>query len=189
MITPDYDRYHSALAALHEAQFISDLDYGFAKFVCAKNPGENSGLLALSCVLLSYQCQRGDVCIDLQQFADQALFGEYKNMQPPLRAPALKEWRSELERHDWVGGADDEQPLILYKTRLYLQKYWSQEQILLRHVSSRLDIRQSLDKKQIRKGLQSLFADAAPAVDDQRQAVAVAALHHFCIISGGPRYR
>ena len=80
-------------------------------------------------------------------------------------------------------------PLRLTDGRLYLQRYWLQEETVRRQLQDRWSgPAPALDRARARAALDRLFAEppAAGEVDRQRLAAAVAALSPVSVIAGGP---
>lgn len=108
-----------------------------------------------------------------------------------LEWPELGPWRDALaasalvsvaERDDdWVGGEGD-RPFVLSGSRLYLQRYWTQEaevaDRLLALASSAVEIGDALDV------VSALLPGEAAA--DQRRAVEQSLAHRLGVIAGGP---
>lgn len=85
----------SVLNELRSAGALSPLSVAFARFVARRGGHGEDDLCTLSAALLSESNQRGDVCIDLAQWAGQAMFAQ----TPGLRvdpAPDLQTWREAL---------------------------------------------------------------------------------------------
>lgn len=112
----------------------------------------------------------------------------------------LAGWRQVLAacRLVWLadsGQADAGQPLILDQNRLYLRRYWQDEQAIATAIQQRLQTAHAnegdLPSERIRAWLEKLFpanpenaADAGP--DWQRIACALALRGRFSVITGGP---
>ena len=77
-------------------------------------------------------------------------------------------------------------PLRLVGSRLYLDRYWREEQFLARDLAARVGaIVAGVDEERLALGLDRLFADAEPD-DLQRQAAASAHGRHLTVVAGGP---
>ena len=82
-------------------------------------------------------------------------------------------------------------PLVLDGTRLYLERYWRDQQILVDSIGARLGHGAAPDPQQLatmRQSLARIFpnGEGKKASDRQAWAAAVAALRHFCVVTGGP---
>jgi exodeoxyribonuclease V alpha subunit len=194
------------LLGLMEQGALSPLSYYFARFVARGSGVGMDSLLAASAALVSARNLQGDVCVDLADYADRALFetgaeaGSERETQAldavrALRGPALETWLSELSQADWVGRPGSTTPLVLEGTRLYLRKYWRFEQQVADGLLSRMspvadlseDLATDLDATLLAQGLERLFGPLREdAVDWQRVAAAVAVTRRFAVISGGP---
>ena len=178
----------SLLETLARQGDISGLSYGFARFIAEQSRSDLDGLLAYSAALVSENNQRGDVCVELEQYIDQPLF-ESKFM-PQEKLPvgkALKQWRPGLLKSPCVGEPGDETPLILENQRLYLNRYWYYEHRVAEMLSLRIKTRPDIDPSLARQ-LDLLFPDnhQQKFIDEQKLAVSLAASQQFVVISGGP---
>lgn len=180
------------LYRLMEADRLSPLSYYFARFVARGCGVEPESVLARSAALVSMRNLQGDVCVDLADYAGQALFdaraesGAGEAVSVP-RGPALDDWLQALCAAEWVGEPAREAPLILDGRRLYLGKYWHFEQQVADALRKRMSLVDMLDLPLLAQGLNRLFEDSeGDAVDWQRVAAAIAVSRHFAVISGGP---
>ena len=148
--------------------------------------GHEDPLLALAARLVCGATSQGHVCVSLADAAGEPLaaLGEAE----PGLAPSLSVWCEALRRQKVVGRPGDHAPLILDEAgRLYLYRYWAYEHELALDLQTRIaDDPTDVDLRRLRNGLDRLFPSAADETDRQRLAAAVAALKHFCVISGGP---
>lgn len=128
--------------------------------------------------------------------------GQNGAMQSPLRpaqilaGTCLADWLAELEACPEVIGralpAHDagSPPFIRDGTRLYLRRYWRQEQAVAHAISHRVQSGRALpDTPRIHAILTALFprdAAAGGGPDWQKIACAVALRHAFALITGGP---
>jgi exodeoxyribonuclease V alpha subunit len=202
------------LYTLMEAGSLSPLSYYFARFVARGCGVEQDSVLARSAALVSMRNLKGDVCVDLAEYAGQPLFegsGDEAIAEP--RGQALDDWVETLRVADWVGESGAEAPLILDGRHLYLGKYWHFEQQVASALLERMSLVDNLDLPLLAQGLESLFpkdtakpsdrqkiaaaidraADSGPpadeadeAIDWQKVAAAIAASRRFAVISGGP---
>lgn len=83
---------------------------------------------------------------------------------------------------------DYEQPLVLDGDRLYLRRYWRDEQLVANAVRARAETAQPVDVALVRDWLERLFPEQPdnPAPDWQKLACAVAMRGAIAIITGGP---
>jgi exodeoxyribonuclease V alpha subunit len=167
---------------------LSALACYFGQFVADGCGVDADHPLALSAALVSESNQNGDVCVELKQFANRPMF--QFDSDPLLdvpRAPDLNTWRDMLASAAWVGAAGDNTPLILESDRLYLGRYWRDEQQVANALLARMHPLENLHRNRLAEGLQRLFGDNAEMVVNwQKVAAATAASRRFCVISGGP---
>lgn len=176
----------SVLNELRSAGALSPLSVAFARFVARRGGHGEDDLCTLSAALLSESNQRGDVCIDLAQWAGQAMFAQ----TPGLRvdpAPDLQTWREALLASACVSESGALAPLLLDGTLLYLHRFWQYEVAVFASLNARLGPVQDLDLARLKAGLQRLFPKReGEAVDWQKLASALALSRRFAVISGGP---
>lgn len=89
----------------------------------------------------------------------------------------------------WTPGEFDvEQPLVLDGDRLYLRRYWRDEQLVANAVRARAETAQPVDVALVRDWLERLFPRQADSLapDWQKLACAVAMRGAIAIITGGP---
>lgn len=147
------------LEVLAKAKKISVLDHQFAKFIAQF---ESDGLVVLAAALISYQSNQGHVCVYLDSSALSTLFGlnEFDLQQHirPLLAQlpdGVNQWHTAmitaLQNSESQG---ENAPLTLQDNRLYLQRYWQNEQ----HISEFLINRSTqINYQNIKEPLQTLF--------------------------------
>ena len=173
-----------------ERGWLRELDVALVRFFAELDPNA-SPLLLFAAALTSCQLERGHVCLDLAatlKNPDAALSlppeGETTGAVPLpgqlLRGLSLAAWQDALTGSPLF--ADNNAPLVLEDTRLYLRRYWQYE----RAVSGRIKAFQQSaidDLPDLQAHLNELFsADNT----EQKEACAIAARHRFAIITGGP---
>ncbi|GAA3621204.1 exodeoxyribonuclease V subunit alpha [Microlunatus ginsengisoli] len=170
------------LADVHAAQRIAS--------ICAE-PDETVGL---ACALTVRALRQGSVCLRLTE-ARQATLDEADESidTSALPWPDPAEWAAACERSSMVTiGADPagERPLRLTGGRLYLERYWLQEEAVRRQLQERwARPAPAIDRDRARAALSRLFDDhdlPPGEIDRQRLAAAVAALSTVSVIAGGP---
>lgn len=96
-----------------------------------------------------------------------------------------KEETAQLARAQPIVGADAQSPLVLYRNRLFLAKFWQLEHHLAREIHRLSHYRRLPERWDfIQQQLQAWFADSGS--QDQQAAAALTLLHNFMLISGGP---
>lgn len=131
---------------LTEAGKMRRLGPAFARFIASLDAANSSPLL-LACLLLSELEGRGHSCLLLEDLADpSAMLGWSEEEWASLRdaagplpdSPAV--WSRVLHQCRQVRGAgvpDDGQPLVLAANRLYLRRYWRDENVVANAVRER----------------------------------------------------
>jgi exodeoxyribonuclease V alpha subunit len=142
----------------------------------------------------------GAVCVQLDRVRD-ASAGEGEDAVDPgaLPWPEPGPWRAALAASDLVAAGADAapgRPLRLVDQRLYLDRYWRQEQVVREELSRRADRVVDVDPARLRALLDGLFTarepdggwteQPTPAPDQQRLAAAAAALGRLTLVAGGP---
>ena len=137
----------------------------------------------------------GSVCLGLGEDPDRWLPAEPELDSDALDLPTEPvelpwpepgAWRQAVAGHPLVAPGSDgaaDRPLRLIGDRLYLQRYWADEQLIAHQTQARsrtLDV----DPDALRAALARLFPDPGP--DQQRLAAATAATRAMSIVTGGP---
>ncbi len=179
---------NSILRPLLDAGCISPLSFFFARFVTSQSGPDPQAVLALSAALASERSQRGDVCLELSDFAGKPLFESERDNGPDVPpGPALEAWLAQLRIQPCVGRPGETKPLILDGERLYLYKFWNFENSLCEAVLSRLPAHPIAADDAVSVALTRLFPDSSATVTDwQKVACAGAAIRRLSVISGGP---
>jgi exodeoxyribonuclease V alpha subunit len=172
---------------LYERQFLSELDYRFARFI-GRLDGTNDAPLLLAASLVSRYRGEGHICIDLAELAGKPIELEESE---PLTCPPLKSWLKTLEKSPVVGRPGDVKPLIIDSARLYLFRYWNYETRLAHALKNMANARiETFDEPQLKKSLDRIFprpeGDGKKETDWQKVAVFFSLRNRLCIISGGP---
>jgi len=190
----------------------------FARFVTSLVPDGSQAAgtpMALACLLLSELEGRGHSCLQLSALAGDpsAMLGWGEEDWQSLCAEAgdlpqgLAAWHEFLQSCpqvlSWPGGADKGQPLVLAGGRLYLRRYWSDENTVADAVRARTGsekwgrtpfsgengVRPHFSEPAlVREWLDRLFTHATRegGVDWQKIACAVATRGGLAVITGGP---
>lgn len=131
--------------------------------------------------LLSKKLEEGHICIDLKNINKEDLDGLYK-------LPT-----SAFSAHPLISSGPEKKPLILHHNRLYFQRYFNYETIILNWINESIAREgQQFDnnyehlKKQI-DFIKNLFSTNTHGETDWQLVAAISAvLNNFTIITGGP---
>ena len=179
----------SRLTQLQANGELSPLSGAFARFIARHCKVSEDSLLVMSAALLAERNQLGDVCVDLDRFAEQELFAA-TDEYAAIYAPDATSWQQRLLACSCVGPAGAHTPMIIDDGRLYLQRFWHYEIAVHAAISARLRAVESVHGTRLREGLERLFpADIAAnnqEPDWQKLATALAISRRFAVISGGP---
>ncbi len=195
--------FYEHIDMLAEGGMLRRLGPEFARFVTSLEPDGSfaSGTpLALACLLLSELEGRGHSCLQLSALAGDPSpmlgWGEDDWQSLCLEAgalpPSLAAWHDLLQACPqvlaWPGGVDQGQPLVLAGGRLYLRRYWSDENTVARAVRARTGTPHLSDPALVREWLDRLFTHATRegGADWQKIACAVASRGGLAVITGGP---
>jgi len=173
---------------------------------CAGRQSASGTPLALACLLLSELEGRGHSCLHLSALAGDpsAMLGWGEDDWQSLCEEAgelpqgLAAWHAFLQACPqvlaWPGGADTGQPLVLAGGRLYLRRYWSDENTVADAVRARTGTGEAAQghpepsPSLVREWLDRLFTHATRegGADWQKIACAVATRGGLAVITGGP---
>lgn len=133
----------------------------------------------------------GHVCVDLATVASATGSGDGTS---PLPWPAADDWLRAVrawravdagDTGDTGNTGDDARPLHLDDSRLYLDRYWSDERLVARILRARAEAAPVIaDPATLREPLARLFPGEGDA--EQRAAAAAALLRPLAVIAGGP---
>ncbi len=169
-------------APLEEVEGLRVLDREFAALMCrlADHPSTELAWLA---ALVSHATGQGHICIDLHDPAAALVSSETDN--PPAVPQGLARCEA-LRGSNVIGRPGNHTPLILDENRLYLHRYWDDEQRLAESLLERGCRRLGgVDMGDLRNNVDHYFPD----VDRerwQRVAAYIAATRALCVITGGP---
>ncbi len=161
----------------------SALDRHFADLVI-RLEGDASPELKLAARLVSRHQALGNICLPLEEIADQTLPDGLSGFD---RTPKAIPWARKLRKSEVVGSPGDFKPLILDEcNRLYLRRYWEYEKSLSEEIRARLSgAPPKIDPKLLERGLNRLFP-VSKETDLQRVAADRAVRQNFTVITGGP---
>lgn len=202
----EYDLYWSQLTPFSSTQqmlimlqlwvtagWIRPIDHAFASFLVEQQPTTDPSVL-LAAALTSYQLNHGHVCLDLALSLSQPermLSLGYQHQQQlwhPKRILAklnLSDWQHNLQNSPLISQGDMQAPLVLQDTHLYLWRYWYYEQLLIKQINYRLNIKFA-PPANLAQQLKELFKGNEQSPDWQKIACAIACRAAFSIITGGP---
>ncbi|XLZ71083.1 exodeoxyribonuclease V subunit alpha [Massilia sp. SR12] len=196
--------FYEHIDMLAEGGMLRRLGPVFARFVtslAAEGSAAAGTPLALACLLLSELEGRGHSCLQLSALADDPspMLGWSDEDWPALCAeagalpPDAAAWHDYLQACpqvlSWPGGTDHGQPLVLAGGRLYLRRYWSDENTVAHAVRGRTGADSAGPAPAlVRQWLDRLFSHATRdgGVDWQKIACAVATRGGLAVITGGP---
>lgn len=210
-MTPEF---RLLLHSWESAEYFRALDVAFAEFLCRENGIADQAESAASDdlmdrraflgLLVSHLAGQGHVCLDLSvlQNAPEALIpdasgpaadGEEREASP------LQWWLSrrqqelpELEGWPLLGSGCDSRawPLIRYRGRLYLHRYWKAERFIEHFINQRLVAGKpgqgTESAARLKRILGQLFNTPQQGPDYQAIACAIALRQSFSVITGGP---
>ena len=182
-----------ALKVWADAGWIRHLDHMFARFTVELSPHDPAPVLVAAAMLVHME-GRGHTCLVIDELVLRAneLLGWTGAPLDAWHALAARlplqpaDWVSALQHSPIVGhAAAGGEPLVLSGGRLYLRRYWIDEQRVGGQVARRVAAHQSVDEAMARRWLDALFPPA-PAFDWQKFACAVALRARLSVITGGP---
>jgi exodeoxyribonuclease V alpha subunit len=164
------------LGSFNQAGILSAADVHVARRLGAIG-GETDDAVLLAAALVVRSTRHGSVVLDLAT-ADVDDDDEGPALDVPLDWP--QDWVASCSASALVGG-----PLRMAGSRLWLARYWDQEEQVARELLERCATRPAdLDLPVLAAGLERLFV--AGVDDDQRLAAACCALSRVSVLSGGP---
>lgn len=146
----------------------------------ARITGESRDDLVLAAATCLAELRRGSVCLVLDQ-------------PPPLQRdsalawPDPGTWRAAIAESSLVQSEDRApiRPLRLVGSRLYLQRYWRDEEVIRNSVTGEPD--SSYSPQRVEQAVARVFAGGdRPAAPEQREAARVAARSRITLLAGGP---
>lgn len=168
----------SSVSLLRQAG-LNELACQFALFVERQDTTGDS-LIVLTAGLLSDAVSRGLVSLDLHQVG--AYGSELDNVLPET----VSDWIVRLRQSHLFGEPGEIKPMVLTTSgRLYLYRYWHDEQQVTRLISERLKRVRIADVMRLKQD----FADwesIEDVLDWQKVAVMMAMTRQLSVVSGGP---
>jgi exodeoxyribonuclease V alpha subunit len=196
MTAPTTGRGHEARLALGAAGLLAD--FNRAGILTAADVhvaqrlgrlgGETDEAVLLAVALVVRSTRHGSVVLDLST-AEATTSPEVDEEGAGAEAPVDLAWPADwLERcaaSPLVGGPLVGGPLRMHGTRLWLARYWDQEEQVATELRERSAVApDDLDPAVLTTGLDRLFGD--PADGDQRSAAQTCAMSRVSVLAGGP---
>jgi exodeoxyribonuclease V alpha subunit len=177
----------ATIDTLYKHNFLSELDYRFARFL-GRLDGTCDTKLLLAAALVSRERGNGHICIDLTALAESAIDMPESD---PLVCPSLNAWFNILHASPVVGNPGDYRPLILDGSRLYLYRYWDFEKRLADTLKTlAVSTFKDFDEQRLKDSFERIFPrvehDREKDVDWRRVAAFSSFRNGLCVISGGP---
>ncbi|MBF0687131.1 MAG: AAA family ATPase [Cellulomonas sp.] len=154
--------------------------------------GEVDPTVHLAAALAVRAVRSGSVCVDLADAPTLAAEGSPEDSDAPapdveLPWPELDPWTAAVRASplvaDGVDGPPD-RPVRWVDGRVYLDRYWRDEQVVRRDVDARLASLLDVDDDALRAAVHARFD--RPQDARQRLAAAAAALSRLTVLTGGP---
>jgi exodeoxyribonuclease V alpha subunit len=174
------------LADFNRAGILTTADVHVARRLGAIG-GETDDAVLLAAALVVRSTRHGSVVLDLATAAETTSpdvddEGDAAPVEVPLEWPA--DWEARCAASPLVGSDHRGGPLRLAGSRLWLARYWDQEEQVARELRERCTTRPGdLDEAVLAAGLDRLFS---PRDDDQRTAAEVCARSWVSVLAGGP---
>ncbi len=176
-------RARGALQYFSEAGVLDVADVHVASRLGALT-GESDDNVLLAVALLVRGTRHGSVVLDLGDVADTVTPEAEDAPVVELEWPQVTEWVEACARSPLVEDRPGGRPVHLVGTRLWLDRYWTQEAEVAADLARRsADRPDDLDAAALAVDLDELFGTAP---DDQRQAIEVVAQSRVGVIAGGP---
>lgn len=191
----------SLLAELKDQNYISELNYQFAKLIDSKQQNEHyseqqRNLAILLSALVSYNVMQGHSCILLNSALTQMPFGlNSKQSERDFHSAILQkighlsplEWQQTLQNHIAFSDSPEKiAPMLFQNGRLYFYRYWQAEHCLAAYLQRAASFEKKNANAEQDKAILNRFFTPAAHIDWQKVAVATALNRSFCLISGGP---
>ncbi|SFK54393.1 exodeoxyribonuclease V subunit alpha [Cellulomonas sp. KH9] len=154
--------------------------------------GEDDATVQLAAALAVRAVRSGSVCVDLTEAPTLAAEGSPDDPDAPaqdiaLPWPDLTAWTAAVRASRMVADGVDgpaDRPVRWVDGRVYLDRYWRDEQVVRRDVDARLVGLLDVDDTALRAAVHARFG--RPQDGRQRLAAATAALSRLTVLTGGP---
>jgi exodeoxyribonuclease V alpha subunit len=177
------------LAAFNRAGALAAADVHVAQRL-GRLGGETDETVLLAAGLTVAAVRGGSVCVTLRRLADEGVPGSEVPVEAAgsLPWPEPSAWEHACAASPLVAdGIEGEpgRPLRLVDGRLYLDRYWRQEQVVRAEVDRRVaGAVLPVDREALRDAISRVYG--AEATERQRLASAVAAASPLTVLTGGP---
>ena len=157
--------------------------------------GETDQSVLLAAALVLRSTRHGSVVLDLATAADTTSVDVDEDESPDVDIAVVDDlpwpadptaWVARCETSPLVGAADDDpRPLRMAGSRLWLARYWDQEELVATEIRQRCEAApDDLDPALLATGLTGLFRNSDEA--DQRRAAELCASSRVSVLAGGP---
>jgi exodeoxyribonuclease V alpha subunit len=174
-------------AVFNDAGVLSPLDV-HASAAIARLAGEVDDRVILAVALVVRGSRFGHVCIRLDR--QRSMVGGEDGDPEVVAAlpwPDPEEWRSVVAASDLVGGGSGQEPLVLVEDRLYLERYFRYEDLLVEILAARCSAEPEPLAPELRTGLARELPPAEDgAVGLQYEAAVRALAGRLTVVAGGP---
>jgi exodeoxyribonuclease V alpha subunit len=160
------------LGELVEAGVLSSADVHVANRLGAIG-GESDEAVLLAAALAVEALRSGSVCVVLDE--------------APLPVPAPADWHAAVRRSNIVADGVDgpaDRPLRWVDGRVYLDRYWRDEQVVRLAMHGRLTQPALYSESALSAAIDRLYPSSTD--DAQREALRTAATSHLTVVTGGP---
>jgi len=193
----------NTLRLWQQAGWIRHLDVQFARFAyhaVSPKQEDTEALPVFIAALLSWQLNRGHVCLDLPQLlknpegvlelppAHSATQSDQLALPGSLlKGVSVEQIIDSLQASELT--ATDSSPLVLTDGRVYLRRYWQYEQTVVQGLTERMEQMSAVDETALQQALNQNFDNEhspAGSLSWQKIACASALRSGFTVITGGP---
>ena len=146
---------------LYKSGFISNLDYYFSLTLC-RTAKENDPIMLLSAALTSMAAIKGNVCLDIDEYAGKTMSG-YNSVLPEsegacFKFPEKNFWIESIENSSMIGKSTAYPLVYDGKSRLYLARYYDFQQRIVENIIQRMKKKpDDVDVNILNQGLDRLF--------------------------------
>jgi len=148
--------------------------------------GDDDERVLLAAALAVRALRRGSVCVTLDDVAAEVT-AETDGEPVPLPWPAGADWHAAVRRSPLVADGPDgpaDRPLRWVDGRVYLDRYWRDEQTVRTSMHDRPARKAPFDEAALTDSIGRLYPSSADAA--QRDALRTAAASHLMVLTGGP---